>query len=49
MCTYTGGKARIGKKILEAIDKYEMEVICNHKMPYLEPFVGMVFNYKYNK
>ena len=46
MCTYTGGKARIGKKIFEAIDKYEMEVIGNHKMPY---FVGMVFNYKYNK
>ena len=41
MCTYTGGKARIGKKIFEAIDKYEMEVIGNHKMPYLEPFVGM--------
>ena len=41
MCTYTGGKARIGKKIFEAIEKYEMEVTGNHEMPYFEPFVGM--------
>ena len=41
MCQYAGGKARIGKKIFEAMKSYEMEVIGNHDMPYFEPFVGM--------
>jgi len=41
MCTYTGGKARIGKKIFQAISEYEKELTGNNDRPYLEPFVGM--------
>ena len=41
MCTYTGGKARIGKKIFDAIVAYELELNGNNNCPYMEPFVGM--------
>lgn len=41
MCTYTGGKAVIGKRIFGAISQYEVEVHGNNDRPYLEPFVGM--------
>ena len=41
MCTYTGGKARIGKKIFDAIVEYELKITGNNNCPYLEPFVGM--------
>lgn len=41
MCTYTGGKARIGKRIFEAISEYERSLTGDNDRPYLEPFVGM--------
>ena len=41
MCAYSGGKARLGRKIHEAITKYEFEHLGNNMSTYFEPFVGM--------
>lgn len=41
MTQYAGGKARIGKKIHDAIVQYETDILGNNQTPYFEPFVGM--------
>jgi len=41
MTQYTGGKARIGKKIHEKIREYEYSKTNENTLPYFEPFFGM--------
>ena len=41
MCAYSGGKARLGRKIYEEISKYETEHFGDNMSSYFEPFVGM--------
>lgn len=42
MCQYSGSKKRIAKKIHDAIIKFEQLMYGDKKLPYFEPFCGML-------
>ena len=41
MTTYQGGKKRLGKQIYKVIKEVENQ-LCDEKIPYFEPFCGMI-------